>query len=457
VSSSGKEDLAVGLTYEDFSLWIEPDANGGGVQVRSRCQGGEGKAPFRVPETLTSRFAAVTPGRRPEEEYRDTDPSARRALPRLARQDGEALFGSLFAGEVGRLFERSRGAFADPQRGLRIRIHVDPSLGPEIRDLPWELLSCPDSRDQFGLHRLLPVVRFLEVPRAAEEVAFEPPLRVLVAAASPPEAAPLNLAREIELVRAVLQEAGAGVHVLEHASLEAVRETLRRDTFHVFHFMGHATFDVRTGVGSLLLESTTGGEERVAGDVLARHLHDCRLRVATLNACQSAQSGAGGSSREAFGGAAAALVQGGLPAVVAMRQPVPDRAAITFSRALYRELAAGEPIEAAVSEGRLAIYRGDPASINWAIPALFQRASRRVGSEPAVQPAAAPATAAPEEPDSIHFGEASQIEAGSLDLVNQWGSDTSASRVGRIRNDGQIKVSGHMIIANRKSGNPPES
>lgn len=370
----------------------------------------------------------------------------------MVRRLGETLFGALFVGEVGRLFERSRGALTDPQRGLRIRIHLDPDLKSEISDLPWELLACPDTRDQFGLHRLLPVVRFFEVPRAAEQLPFEPPLRVLLAAAGPPDAVLLNLGQEIRVVHSALRETGASVRVLEHASLEAVRETLRREPFHVFHFMGHGDFNAETGVGSLFFELPEGGGERVSGEILASHLHDCRLHAAVLNACQSGRNGTGDSGREAFGGVAAALVQGGFPAVVAMREPIWDDAAITFSRTFYRELGAGEPIEAAVSEARLAIYRSDPGSLTWAIPALYQRTLRGGGQEPAVE-----AAVLKEPDDSIHFGETSQIEADSLDLVNQWGSDTSTSRVGRIRNDGRIKVSGHMIIANRKSGHPPEN
>jgi hypothetical protein len=403
-----------------------------------------------------SRLGTAAASDSPGEVYRDVTQRDGRIVTRLTRQLGEALFGALFSGEIGRLFERSRGALIGPQRGLRLRIHVEPELETEILDLPWELLSCPDTRDQFGLHRLMPVVRFLEVPRAAEQIPFESPLRVLLTAAGPAGMVPLNLSREIGLVQSALREAGAIVRVLEHASLESLRETLRKEKFHVFHFMGHGTFDERTGVGSLLFESSSGGE-RVSGEVLARHLYDCRLEVAVLNACQSGQSGAGGSGRDVFGGVAAALVQGGLSAVVAMRKPVPDRAAMTFSRTLYRELAAGEPIETAVSEGRLAVYRNDPGAIVWAIPALFQRALRRAGHETAVQPEAVPAAPAAEEPDSIHFGQNSEIETGSLDLVNQWGSEASASHVGYIRNDGRIKVSGHMIIANRLSGGRPES
>jgi hypothetical protein len=56
-----------------------------------------------------------------------------------------------------------------------------------------------------------------------------------------------------------------------------------------------------------------------------------------------------------------------------MQFPISDTAAITFSAALYRALAAGEPVEAAVAEGRTAVYLQDPESLEWATPALYLR------------------------------------------------------------------------------------
>jgi tetratricopeptide (TPR) repeat protein len=64
---------------------------------------------------------------------------------------------------------------------------------------------------------------------------------------------------------------------------------------------------------------------------------------------------------------------GGVPAVVAMTGPVSDLAAVAFSRAFYQRLAGGDSIEAAVTEGRLAIQRSEPRDGAWATPALFLR------------------------------------------------------------------------------------
>ena len=105
-------------------------------------------------------------------------------------------------------------------------------------------------------------------------------------------------------------------------------------------------------------------------------------QLVVLNACESALSGQDGGS-DFFSGVATALVMGEVPAVVAMRAPISDRAAITFSKTLYRELAAGQPADVAVAKGRLALYRAAPDSLKWATPVLFLRApdGRRFATE----------------------------------------------------------------------------
>src|SRR5207253_760718 len=52
-----------------------------------------------------------------------------------------------------------------------------------------------------------------------------------------------------------------------------------------------------------------------------------------------------------FAGIAPQLVRAGIQAVVAMQYPISNTAAIVFSRAFYRTLAEGEPVDAAVQEG----------------------------------------------------------------------------------------------------------
>ena len=139
--------------------------------------------------------------------------------------------------------------------------------------------------------------------------------------------------------------------------------------------MGHGEFDEESSQGALLFERDDGTGQPFEGRRLAQLLHDFEtLRLVVLNACHTAEA-VGTNGPNPFAGAASSLVMGGVPAVVAMSGPVSDRVAVAFSRTFYQRLAAGDPIEAAVTEGRLAIQRAEPGDGAWAIPTLFLRSS----------------------------------------------------------------------------------
>src|SRR5207247_212569 len=92
------------------------------------------------------------------------------------------------------------------------------------------------------------------------------------------------------------------------------------------------------------------------------------------NACEGARSG----PTEAFSSTAATLVRKGVPAVVAMQYPISDSAAIEFSCKFYEELAQGTPVDAALTEARIAMSMARRDSIEWGTPTLFMHAPNGV-------------------------------------------------------------------------------
>ena len=87
-----------------------------------------------------------------------------------------------------------------------------------------------------------------------------------------------------------------------------------------------------------------------------------------LNTCEGART----SPTNYFAGAAQNLVKSGVPAVIAMQSVISDRAAIEFSRDFYGALADGYPVDAALAEGRKAIFTRE-SKTGWGIPALYSR------------------------------------------------------------------------------------
>ncbi len=144
-------------------------------------------------------------------------------------------------------------------------------------------------------------------------------------------------------------------------------------SYNILHFIGHAKLDASTGEGCLVFEDKNGAADPISAEGLVTLLKDLTsLRLVFLNACDTART-VRGKGLDPFAGVATALVMAGLPAVVAMQFPISDEAAITFSRTVHLRLAAGEPLDTAVTEGRQAIFAEDHSTMEWAIPVVFTR------------------------------------------------------------------------------------
>jgi len=288
------------------------------------------------------------------------------------RQAGEALFRALLSGRVRSLFDQSLGMLGD-DCGLRIKLKLDPSATglSSIDGIPWELLYRGDTDDFLGLSRRSPILRYLDVPRPVRPIPLPKPLRILAVLSSPRGLEPLDLEQEIENLGKI-RGPGIQLEILRHPSMGTVRNALLQDVFHVVHYMGHGGLDPETGEGLLYFETPDGLPEAARGADLATKLKDFpSLGLVFLNACETARRA--GDGQNPFAGVATALVFGGVPAVLAMQQAISDRAAIELGSTFYQRLAAGDPVDAALTEGRQAIHSSEAESMEWAIPILFLR------------------------------------------------------------------------------------
>lgn len=364
---------SIGIRYQDFTLQVVPRLSGRYVVYAGGRQG-EGKGPFRLPDGWRETKAPARP--KPRGGRSDRDLSSPPSLPtELSQKVGEELFKALFPPEVVNLYKSSLvEAKRSPRAGLRIKLMLDPR-DPELAgllDLPWESLRQPDTPGFLALSRDHSIVRYLMVPQPVLAAPRPAVLRILPLAASPRGLTPLDLALEQRNLAESLLEA-AGVELLKPAppTLAGLRQALLNQECHVLHFMGHGSFRA-SGGGILYLETKDGGADPVQGEDLANTLAGFpQLRLVVLNTCQSARV-----SEDSFTGVAVSLVVGGLPAVIAMRSPISDAAAIAFSRAFYQRLANGDSVDAAVVEGRQAIHSQAVKRAErdeWSTPALFMR------------------------------------------------------------------------------------
>jgi len=366
------------MDYDDFVLQLTAGPAGGYVARVIASPAGQAECPFSIPfepeelsplvAEITRSVAAAPGGSRPDGPGVGFEPPLRLL--------GERLFASLFSGPLGSRLDQSLGQLrGEEDRGLRLRLQAslaEPALA-KLQALPWEYLFRAESGSFLGLSSQIAIVRAPSLPTGGRRPPATLPLRLLVLLCAPRGSRPLNLQDEGDAMERTWAGSALGrVRLLHQPTLDDLRAALRDERPHVLHVMGHGGFDGETGRGAIFFAGRGGKPTPIDGGLLADQLRDCpSLRLVFLNACETACSAA----PNPFAGMANALLQAGVPAVLAMQFPIRDGAAVRFSAEVYRQLARGEPVEAAVAEGRLAIRRLHPASLEWGTPVLFLRAN----------------------------------------------------------------------------------
>jgi hypothetical protein len=341
-----------------------------------------------------------------EQRYADAEevtirPDLRRQLRRLERRGmrlsemialGEDLAGLLFPPRARSFLVRSRERVGGDE-GLRVRLKMHTYA---LADLPWEYAyvarpdTLPDQKGPDGflvLDRRVSLVRYEvmgQSPGSLDPVGAGP-LRLVVLLADPdtPGYPHLDLDVERQNIEQALEEVPEiSAEFYPDATVETLEDALTREA-HVFHFSGHGQFEGDLGVafgsvegeGSVVLVGDDGGPFPFPAEKLAQNLRGRGVRLAVLGACEVGHR----DQVNAWTGVVPALTRAGIPAVVGMQYTVQDGNAIAFSRRFYRALAAGQSIDAAVTDGRLAIYnRGSEDERDWGVPVLYLRAEEGV-------------------------------------------------------------------------------
>lgn len=272
------------------------------------------------------------------------------------------------------LFIASLGKLA-PEEGLRLRLQLPPALAA----MPWEYVYLDRAGDGdsvagfLALDPKLAIVRHEALPLPAPLPLLQGEVKVVAAFASPPQLPPLNVQKEQADLRAALQAYDSlKPTYLSDATLDEVTAAI--DSAEIFHFAGHGIScqqptdqpDVLRSTGSLALD-----DQEVDAEQLGINLRSNGVRLVVLGACETARR----DGLNGWSGVASALVRSEIPVVVGNQYSIRDSSAIAFSRAFYRALVAGRPIERAVTDGRLAVYNADKAGRDWGVAVLYMRAA----------------------------------------------------------------------------------
>ncbi len=304
-------------------------------------------------------------------------PSLQRAArwhPLKAREIGARLGAALFPGEVNQRFREERAVAGDQNLRCRLSLALDPTVSAMARllTLPWELVTNPLDDDFLLPDSRCPLIRSLQV-----QWPYSPPpptagpLNLLIVTAQPKGTHALSAEEEIGRIRAACRdEGGIRIQVLHHATPESLRPELERAD--LVHFIGHGLVNRSTGEGILVLEGEDGRRIDLGAEEFARLCRDLPgLRLLTLNACDTAAVRGEDLHLNPFASVATALIQQGVPAVIAMQWPLTDRAGIRFGEALYRHIAREGDLLNGVEAGRHAIRVASRGTLEWATPVLY--------------------------------------------------------------------------------------
>jgi len=251
-----------------------------------------------------------------------------------------------------------------------LRLLLDMSRS-ELMDLPWESLYIRKTlRSHLALSQKWSLVRhFPSISPRAQRPPL-PPLRILAMLPSPRNAAPLNVEGELNVLErslaAAIKSNLVQLQVLSpgEATVEQLNRRLRVFKPHLFHFVGHGLFSEPHHEGAIVCENNDGKAFVLQASTLATFLNDHHVQLAVLNACDTAT----GAVNDAITGVAGALINSGLPAVIATLRPISDNAALLFTREFYRAFVEGCQLETALTEARKIL---SAEKFDWSAYALF--------------------------------------------------------------------------------------
>ena len=375
--------------YENFTISVQHLPDEGSYEITAECLGLE-PVSSTIPDDLPTLDER-------EIELVGLWLERGRIDPEFAKDFGTRLFQTVFTDEILVLFRRVSAGIAPD--GLRITLEYP--LPPALVDLPWELLYDADGEGFLARSADTPVVRHLPVREIPHRPPDKGPLRVLVVAASPKDRPLVSVVQESAEIARMLKPRSfdlrdtIGVvyrHLRSERSPRGLVQRLRQRTlvdidilsgatkqklqhellaaknagtgYHVVHFIGHGSAEA--GVGKLLLLDEDGNSDPITAKAFGEMMDEPTLNLVMFNACETAVP------QPFMYSVAEATLDQGVPAVLGMQAPVPDRLAVDFARDFYGAWANGEPIESALAYARQLVVSGTPGTAaDWVIPVLY--------------------------------------------------------------------------------------
>jgi CHAT domain/FHA domain len=292
----------------------------------------------------------------------------------LMQKLGLSLWQWLFAGSIQPCFAQSQGIAIGQGLPLRVRLEL---RDPYLIGLPWEIMQPQPGKPSISLSPQLLFSRTTsDVDELSHRLATDR-LNILLVlgqdTAGGDDRSSLDLHQEVSALSQAFQQADRPyssvpycVDTLIQPTLEQLVEQLECKDTHILLYAGHGTPAPDGGKLFLAPGVTLSGTE------LAQVLVRTQVTLAAFNSCWGAQPDLDAKMAIPRSSLAEVLIHHGVPAVLAMRDTIADREALTFIQAFAGALAQQHPVDRAVAIARqqlLTLYKfNQPA---WTLPVLY--------------------------------------------------------------------------------------
>lgn len=274
--------------------------------------------------------------------------------PDEIRALGQLLHRCLFPDPVWSWVERAIDRGDEEPVRLSLSFPADGHYS-RLAAVPWEYLHTPERAGRRGVFLAqepnVVLSRWIPSETGLETLRTESAVRVLVVVSQPddPRLGDVDAEPVLAAIRQ-LDHLEFTVTECHNPTVPELAAVLARDRPHLLHFMGHGEFDPVDGRGAIALSHPEGRTDWVDDRRLTGLLGRGRTgpRVVVLHSCEGART----DYALSFAGLAPQLVRGGVQCVIAMQYAVTNENAITFSTALYEQLAQRRPLDEAVQECR---------------------------------------------------------------------------------------------------------
>jgi hypothetical protein len=340
-----------------------------------------------------ARNAELSPRPRPAKTARTKAADASRPIVRdaagtlavgshevMVQEIGSQLFDFIFQRKVLELYAECYASTKKIGQPLSIRLHVK---HPGLSYVPWETLYDKANRFYVTASQDTPFMRAVSDDDDERSPGGSRPIRILCMAA---RAKVLNgialdvieVDTEQVAIKNALAELDDGKRMkLSWIPSAKVRDLNRRfikgddgKRWDIFHFIGHGGHDPDRQTGFIVVQEDGGskGKRLYANDLRTFVCQPGRTPgLVVLNSCSGAQAKPG----VLFSSVATELIQGGVPAVIAMQFEISDKMGVAFSDAFYTYLADNVSIQSALAHTRAELKANQFGE--WISPVLYMR------------------------------------------------------------------------------------